>query len=181
MKTLALIFLALLFSAAVPRTGAAPSAVAGPAPTVRFTIGKAFWDVSGRIEPVSYSVNFDPQNPGEAKIKGSVNVKDIDTGNKTRDKQLQDEDWFDAKNHPKIRIESADIRALGGGRYEGAFFIEMKGKRLKRDLTFRVAGEGAARRLEAEFTLDREDWGVGGGTFAAVVGEEVEVHIILPF
>lgn len=183
MKKTPFYLLVFLFAVAVVFPGArfAPPQKAEQTAAVTFTITKAFWDVEGAFHEIDYAIDFDPGNLSAAKIEGAVKVGSIDTGNDARDKQLQDKEWFDAYRYPEIRVECAKVSALENGVFEGEFYISMKGERRLQKLPFRVEESDGARVLKSTFSLDRDDWGVGGGAFAAVVGEKVRVSVSLPF
>ncbi|KOG31109.1 YceI family protein [Streptomyces resistomycificus] len=105
---------------------------------------------------------------GEVRPDGSavgtltVDVASLDTKSAKRDTHLRSADFFDADNHPEITlaVRSAEPRADETVHVVG----QLTARGVSRPLSFtaRLAQAGAdSLTLDAEFTVDREQFGMG--------------------
>lgn len=143
---------------------------------VSFSIRKGFGTVSGSLTITRYQIDLT-----HGKINGSAGVSVIATGNSSRDKHLQNPDWFHAAQHPDIVIRSQSIRPTAPQEYLGVFEVEIRGKKQVLEIPFRVLPEGNGQKLVAAFTLSKAAFVLGGGPVAFLVGDEVTVQLALPF
>ncbi|MEU9993186.1 YceI family protein [Streptomyces sp. NPDC048045] len=104
---------------------------------------------------------------GEVRADGSatgtvrLDVASLDTGNAKRDTHLHSADLLDAGNHPEITFAARSADRLDGDSVRVTGQLTVRG--VSRPLTFtaRVASTTAeALTLEAEFTVDRDQFGV---------------------
>ena len=120
--------------------------------------------VVGTFKGFKGNINFDPSNPAQSSISGSVDAATVDTDNSMRDGHLREkEDFFQAEKYPKITLKSTKIEKSGSG-YVGTFDLTLKNvtKSLKIPFTFKENGTTAT--LEGSTELDRTDWKFGGNT-----------------
>src|SRR5580658_7694046 len=79
--------------------------------TVTFTIKNLGFKVGGSFTGVRGKVSFDPNNLSAAGFEVSVDAASVNTDNSMRDEHLKGEDYFDAKNHPRIQFVSTGVKA----------------------------------------------------------------------
>src|SRR5262245_38460096 len=60
----------------------------------------------GRFNDTQGSIVWDDADPTKSTIEVTVKVESVDTANADRDKHLKNEDFFAAKQHPKITFKS---------------------------------------------------------------------------
>ncbi|KUO14957.1 YceI family protein [Streptomyces dysideae] len=105
---------------------------------------------------------------GEVRPDGSavgtitLDVASFDTGHAKRDVHLRSADFFDADNHPEITfaVRSAELRDGDAVHVVG----QLTARGVSRPLSFtgRLVGADAdAITLDAEFSVDREQFGMG--------------------
>jgi polyisoprenoid-binding protein YceI len=109
----------------------------------------------------------------EGRAYGTVKAASLDSNDDRRDEHLRSADFLDAAEHPELRFESVEIRALG----EDSFLIEgdltIRGVTNPVGLWAELHGTeidpwGNERiALEVTGNLDRSDWGM---TFNQVLG-----------
>jgi len=132
----------------------------------------------GRFRKFSVQFVFDPVKPATSRTLIEVEPASAETGIKDVDEELKNAAWFDVRRYPVARFESSQFRALGGGRFEIAGRLTIKGK--TRDLTVPMQPrmDGAAIVLEGSFPLKRLEFGVGTGSWSdtATVADEVQVR-----
>ena len=154
---------------------AAPQVRDAPAPAVTFRIKHLGIAVDGSFSDLQTSIRFDPARLAESSLEASVAVNTIQTGIALRDRHLQKKGYFDAEQYPRIRLVSKRIRPEGGHQYVGTFELTIRDVTREVTVPFTYAPKGSAGRFEGNFTINRRDFGVGGGSL--VLADEVKVFI----
>lgn len=75
---------------------------------VTFRIKKGFSMVNGKFSKVDYNITLNKD--GTETIYGTADISSVSASNSTRDKHLQNKEWFDATNYPKITIQSKNCK-----------------------------------------------------------------------
>ncbi|MCW7941243.1 hypothetical protein AAW14_03970 [Streptomyces hygroscopicus] len=105
---------------------------------------------------------------GEVKPDGTaqgtitVDASSLETKNAKRDQHLRSADFFDTDRHPEITfvVRSAEAESGETARITGQ--LTVRGISRPQSFTARIAGADAdAVTLKAEFTVDREQFGMG--------------------
>ena len=146
---------------------------------VRFTVTKlGFEDVTGVFRESEGEIHYDPNRPEASRVQWRVRVSSVLTDASNRDRSLLQPEYFDAARHPYLGFVSQSIRRLDDGRLEVTGSITMRG--VSRPITFivrSVAGDPLPR-FETDFTVDRYDFGITGGTIMGrLIGRTVRVHL----
>jgi polyisoprenoid-binding protein YceI len=174
---LALLALAAL-SGGLPAQGAAGPAAAG---SLGFEAVQAGARFAGRFTQFMARVDFDPTAPAACRFEVTIDTASADTGESQRDELLKGEDFFWSQRYP-----SAVYRGAGCRRAEPGFALDgeltLRGVTRPVTLVFSPSGAGAGRRLAGTATIERLDFGVGQGEWAATewVGGEVTVRFDVP-
>ncbi|MEU1274827.1 YceI family protein [Streptomyces sp. NPDC005799] len=114
---------------------------------------------------------------GEVKADGSatgtitLDAASLDTKNKKRDEHLRSADFFDVDNHPEITfaVRSAELRS--GDTVEVTGQLTVRGISRPQTVTARLVGKDAdALTLDAEFTVDRAEFGLGWNQMGMIRG-----------
>ncbi|GAB5539997.1 MAG: YceI family protein [Salibacteraceae bacterium] len=155
--------------------------------SVVFTIDHFFTGVTGKFKKFDGTFNFDPENLKGSKATFTIQVASVDTDNEDRDSHLQSEDFFAAEQYPTIKFESTSFSKTGDNQYMVKGNLTMRGETKPIDFPMTIKGvmdnpwkEGSViMGVEINSTLDRTNWGVGTGNWAAtsVVSDEVEFSI----
>ncbi len=155
--------------------------------SVNFSINHFFSAVLGQFEEFDGKMLFDKDNLDASSFTFSIQVSSINTDSQKRDNHLQSKDFFNAKEWPEIKFVSSKITKVAGDNYmaHGKLTIRDVTKEVK--IPFKITGEMQhpmmkgtyIKGLEFEYTLDRTEYGVGTGDWAAtaVVGDEVKITI----
>jgi polyisoprenoid-binding protein YceI len=180
------LFLALLWFALGCFAQAPPKPIDKAHSRVTFTVTKwGFAEVEGRFYNFGGAVVFDEQHPELSKVDWRVRIDSVATGAPNRDKALQGSDYFDAARFPEMRFVSERVTALGGGRFEVRGLLTIRDK--TRPLTIRatyggthtIPNEGTYTIFQTEFTIDRYDYGVAGGSvMGSAISREVNIKLI---
>jgi polyisoprenoid-binding protein YceI len=114
---------------------------------------------------------------GEVSADGSatgtitLDVASLDTKNKKRDEHLRSADFFNAAEHPEITFAVRSAKAGAGDSVEVSGQLTVRGISRPQTLTARLAGADAdALTLEAEFTVDRAEFGLGWNQMGMIRG-----------
>ena len=156
--------------------------------SISFEVNHFFTPVAGSFKDFKGSLNFDPENLAGSTAAFTVQITSVETDNKKRNDHLQSADFFDAKNYPEMKFVSSSFTK------EGDDYV-LNGNLTIRDITKEVSipvkvlgiGDHPMKKgklitaMRAEFSLNRNDYGVGTGSWAAtaVVGDEVKVSVLL--
>jgi polyisoprenoid-binding protein YceI len=144
-----------------------------------FTVRGTFEQVSG-VAHVSEDGTLED-------VRVEIDATTVSTRNAQRDEHLRSEEFFDAENHPRIIFQSTEIRPLGGGEYEVAGELSMRGQ--THPVTFRAetteplkdpfGGTRAGANLSG--AISRKQWGLTWNqaleTGALVVSDEVKFTV----
>ena len=180
----ALLGTAPLLHAAPPKAAAAPA----PAPQalqaaqseVTFVAKQLGVPLSGRFKAFSAQTQFDPKAPAGGQIAFSVDLGSVALGAEA-DAELPKPEWFNTPKFPKATFQSSAIKALGGGKFEVAGKLVIKGQ--SRDLVVPVQLTQAQGLSTATggFTLRRLDFKIGEGDWSdtSIVANDVQVKFKL--
>jgi polyisoprenoid-binding protein YceI len=165
-----------------------------PHTEINFSVNHFFTPVTGTFRDFKVSLEYDAEHPERSQVEVSIDVASVDTGNRKRDNHLKTADWFDAAANPKITFRSKRVRRDGPGRLIATGDLAMRGTTRTVDLPITLLGSkeipakmqpmlGGAKTVASfasDLSIDRGDYGVGTGSWAAtmVVGGEVKIKIL---
>ena len=176
---------------------------AGPAPEVwnvdvphtgiEFSVNHFFTPVSGKFDNYEIDLTFDRENPANSQVAVRIDVNSVNTGNERRDNHLRTEDFFGADRFGEITFASETVRAVGDDMLIATGPLTIKDRTHQVELPIRILGVrdipaemqemlGGVTQIagfHAELEIDRSDYDVGTGSWAAnlVVGHEVSIEI----
>ena len=193
MRSKRIIVVAAILAAAVVRTPhAIVAATTGPVTAaavwsidparseVRFTVTKlGFEDVTGVFRESEGEILYDASRPEASRVPWKVKVASVLTDASSRDRSLQQREYFDAERHPYLEFSSQAVRRLDAGRLEIAGNLTMRGITRPVTLIVRPIIGDALPRFETDFTVDRYDYGITGGTvMGRLIGRTVRIHLV---
>ena len=175
---------ALLFTALGSAGAAGPEAVARLVPgqgQISLVSKQMGVPVEGEFRKFDAQIAFDPQKPEGGTVALQIDMASATLGVPQTDAELPKAPWFDTARFPKASFQSSAIRSLGGGRFEVAGKLTIKGH--AQELVVPVAITQSADRSTAtgSFTIHRLAFKVGEGewTDTSMVGDEVQVRFKL--
>lgn len=156
---------------------------------VNFTITHFFTPVDGSFEDYTSDIYFDPADLENSTIDVTIPVASINTENDRRDNHLKSEDFFNASEWPNITFESNSIEQTGENQFVAHGELTIRDVTREFDLPFELKGvmdhpmkeNTKVAGITASASLNRTDYGVGVGDWAAtaVVGDEVNIQLNL--
>lgn len=155
--------------------------------SVNFSINHFFSSVPGKFTDFDGMIHFDPNNLKGSKADFSVSINSVNTDDAKRDKHLQSKDFFDAETYPKMSFQSTKFEKKSDKEYLIHGKLTIKDKTKNVTLPMKITGEMEHPMMKGtiilgvviDTTIDRTNYGVGTGDWAAtmVVGDEVRIHI----
>jgi polyisoprenoid-binding protein YceI len=144
--------------------------------SVLFKIKNFGANVSGSFKGLKGKIAFDPAALTKASFFATVDVNTINTGNKSRDKHLVKDDYFNAAAFPTIQIASTKIEAgAKAGEYKLTGTLTMKGISKFIQIIFTASPAANGWQLKGELPLNRRDYNVGGNS--VVLSDNVIVYL----
>lgn len=188
LRTIQIVLMALLFSFTTSNLLAQSWNIDAKHSKISFEINHFFTPVEGFFNDYKGELNFDEADLEGSSVNFNVQVASVQTDSKKRDGHLQSSDFFDAANYPEMKFVSTSISKTDEG------FVA-NGELTIRDVTksvevpFKVLGKGdhpmkkgvEIIALKAGFKINRNEYGIGSGSWAAtaVVGEEVTIKVVI--
>lgn len=153
---------------------------------VTFTVTKwGFVEVEGRFHDFAGIIAFDEQHPERSRVEWRVRVASVETGAPNRDQALQGPAYFNAASCPEIHFSSERVVPRGNGQFEVQGQMTIRGKTRPLTVTavyggtHTVPNEGIYSIFQTEFTIDRYDYDVrGGSVLGPAISREVHVKLI---
>jgi polyisoprenoid-binding protein YceI len=174
------LLIAALCAAILPAAGPPPVYDIDPArSTVQFTITKfGFADVVGVFLDSTGEIRWQPSQPDASGVHWRVRVASVRTDASNRDASLQAREYFDASNHPYLVFESTRARPLDDASIEVSGTLTLRGVARPLTVVVRRSGSPAAPVFEADFVVDRYEFGiVGGRVLGPLIGRSARVHL----
>ncbi|WP_338763282.1 YceI family protein [Bernardetia sp. ABR2-2B] len=157
--------------------------------SISFAIDHGFVPTTGRFDKFKGNLNFSPENLADSKADFTIDINSVNTQEPKRDKHLKSKDFFNADKYPSMTFVSSKFTKVDDKNYiaHGKLTIREVTKNI--ELPFKVLGIGqhpafknkTVMGIKAKTTIDRTDYEVGTGSWAAtaIVGDEVEITIIM--
>ena len=148
------------------------------------TSSEISFDIDGLKDTKGFFKDFDiifkvsDNDPEQAKLKVSINVKSINTENDIRDEEIMGEDFFNTEKYPVIEFYSKRIKKIEG-EYSTNGLLNMMGE--SKDLLFSFIHKGITSNssgfkvaiFEGTFEIDRTNFGM---EHVATVGDNVAIN-----
>jgi polyisoprenoid-binding protein YceI len=147
---------------------------------IGFTVKQMGVKFDGRFRKWKADVDFQPQALAQSRALFDVDLASIDLASPESETEARGSLWFDTSKFPVAHFASTSIRDAGGGRYEIAGKLTIKGVTRDCVVPVVVKDEGGGRRTaEGNFAIRRLDYRIGEGEWAdtSVVDNDVVVHV----
>jgi polyisoprenoid-binding protein YceI len=133
-----------------------------------FEGGFAKWDAQ---------INFDPKSLATSKAVVSIDLASVASGDADRDETLPSADWFNVARFPKAVFTTTAITDAGGGKYNAAGTLSLRGVTKPVVLPFTLTITGDTAKMSGQVVLNRSQFGVGQGQFTAPDAVPFEVAV----
>lgn len=171
----------LVLLAALAGPAAAQQAIDYAKSRVAFATKQMNVPLEGSFRKFEARLVWDPAKPADATTQVVIDVGSIDLGDKSFDDEAKSKGFFHAAQFPQARFASSAVKALGGGRYEAAGKLTIKGVTKDVVMPFTVRTEGGASVFEGTVPIKRLDFRIGEGSWSdtGILADEVQVRVRL--
>ncbi|MBT0568973.1 YceI family protein [Curvibacter sp. CHRR-16] len=137
--------------------------------------------VEGHFKKFDAQLNFDPAKPATSKIAFTVDVASATLGVKETDAELPKSVWFNTAKFPQATFQSTSIKGLGGGKFEVAGKLSIKGASSDVVVPVTLTQSGANTTATGSFAIKRLTYKIGEGEWAdtSMVADDVQVKFKL--
>ena len=134
--------------------------------------------VEGRFQRWSAQVALDPRKPEAGQVVLRIQTDSVAFAAPEVTAEAQRTVWLDTARFPQAEFRSSGIRTAGGGRYEMAGRLTLKGESHDMVVPVTFTQDGARGTASGHFVVKRSDYRIGEGewTDASLVAHEVQVR-----
>ena len=143
---------------------------------ISFKIKNAGLTVTGRFTGLKTNLIFNPSDLDKSSLSASVDATTIKTGIDKRDKDLQEEKYFNTDKYKLIEVKSTRLYKKGS-QYAGMFNVTIKGVTKQVEIPFDATISGNEATFQGSFPLNRRDFGVGGSSM--MMSDNLTVNIMI--
>lgn len=139
--------------------------------------------VEGLFKKFSGNVRINPAKPEAGSAQIEIDLSSIDAGGAETNDEVKGKNWFNVAEFPTAKFASSSVKALGGGKFEAAGKMTIKGKTMEIRAPFSMKEDKGLLIVDGVFMLKRLDYGIGSGLWSdtSVVADEVQIkfHLLL--
>ncbi|WP_290764902.1 YceI family protein [Aquabacterium sp.] len=159
---------------------AAPQVLVPAKSEVTFVAKQLGVPLQGRFKAFQVQSAFDPKALATSKIAFSLDLGSVAL-NADADRELSKPEWFSTAKFPKASFQSSAIKALGGGKFEVAGKLTLKGQVHDLVVPVQLSQAQGLSTATGSFVLKRLDFKVGEGDWAdaSIVANDVQVSFKL--
>ena len=141
--------------------------------------------VEGKFKQWAAQIAFDPKNPAAGKVGFTIQTGSASFGSPETDAEVPKAPWFNVAKFPTASFASSAIKPLGGGRFDVAGTLSIKGSSqpvvVPVTITQTGTQAGGTSTASGSFTIKRLDFKIGEGewTDTSMVANDVTVKFKL--
>src|ERR1700750_1361002 len=170
---------ALILAASLALAGAAfAQAKVVPAQSqITFAIKEMGVPVEGRFTKWTADIAFDPKKPEAGKVAFTIATASATLGAPETDAEVPKAEWFNVAKFPNATFASTAIKAKGGGKFDVAGKLTVKGTTKDVVVPIALTQAGPPTTATGAFTIKRNDFKIGEGdwTDTSQLADEVAV------
>jgi polyisoprenoid-binding protein YceI len=150
---------------------------------VTFQVKQSGVPIEGRFRKFDAQLALDPKAPQGGSVTISIETASATVGFAESDAELPRPPWFDSAKFPRAVFRSSAISALGGGRFQAAGKLELKGSSRDLVVPVTIVQSGAQSTASGEFVVKRLEYKIGENEWAdlSLVANDVRVRFKLVF
>ena len=140
---------------------------------------KASVKLEGTFDKWNATLVFTSTHASTGVLNIKIQADSVHTGSTYKDDQLRGEHCFDVKHHPYITFHSTKITQTSPNTFDVAGTFTLRGISKPQALTFTVNRDsgGATGEIKGVLSIDRRDYGLGGGIPFVTIADRVDVTI----
>ena len=138
---------------------------------------KASVKLQGTFEKWDATLVYTSTDASTGVLDIKIQADSVNSGSKSKDEKLKGEHCFDVAKHPYITFHSTKITQTGPNTFDVAGIFTLRGISKPEGLTFTVDREAGGGEIKGVLTIDRRDFGLGGGIHFVKIAHRVDVTI----
>ena len=148
---------------------------------VKFTARQMGVPLEGHFKTFSAQVAFDPAKLATSKIRFTVDTGSATLGSRETDAELPKPTWFNVPKFPQAQFESSSIKALGGGKFDVAGTLTIKGNAQSVVVPVTLTQSGDTTTAAGALPIKRLAFKIGENEWAdtSMVADDVQVKFKL--
>lgn len=131
--------------------------------------------VKGSFSEATVVSSFDENNLASSFIKASVAINSLSTNNEKRDKHLLEQEYFDEPAYKQLKLVSTKIEKTTSNNYEITAKLTIKETTKTIVIPVKISQTENELVMNANFELNRKDYGVGGSSW--VLSNTVKIEV----
>ena len=149
--------------------------------SVQFVSRQMNVPVEGHFRKFDAQIAFDPAKPDAAKIALTIDTGSATLGVKETDVELPKPIWFNVAKFPQATFQSKTVKALGGGKFEVAGQLSIKGAARDVTVPVQLTQSGAKTTATGQVAIKRLAYKIGEEEWAdtSMVADDVQVKFKL--
>jgi polyisoprenoid-binding protein YceI len=175
-----LILTAALLAGSLP-AWAQSAKLVGAQSEVTFVTKQMGVPVDGKFKKFDAQISLDPKKPETGSVAFSIDTGSASLGVPESDAEMPKATWFNVAKFPQATFKSSTIKGLGGGKFEVAGKLDIKGNARDVVVPVQITQSGANSTATGSFVIKRLDFKIGEGewTDTTVVANDVTVKFKL--
>ena len=144
---------------------------------ITFAIKEMGVPVEGRFTKWTADIAFDPKKPETGKVAFTIATSSASFGAPETDAEVPKPEWFNVAKFPNATFASTAIKPKGGGKFDVAGKLTVKGTTKDVVVPIALTQAGPATTATGTFTIKRNDFKIGEGdwTDTSQLADEVAV------
>ncbi|MBX9960347.1 MAG: YceI family protein [Burkholderiaceae bacterium] len=137
--------------------------------------------VEGRFKKFDAQIAFDPAKPATSRIAFTVDTGSASLGVPETDAELPKPVWFNVPKFPQASFQSTAVKGLGGGKFEVAGKLTIKGNSHDVLVPVQLTQSGGTTTATGTFTIKRLVFKIGEAEWSdtSMVADDVQVKFKL--
>jgi polyisoprenoid-binding protein YceI len=137
--------------------------------------------VDGKFKRFDAKIDFDPKKPEAGQVAITIDTGSAAIGVPETDAEMPKPIWFNVAKFPQASFKSSAIKGLGGGKFEVAGKLDIKGNLRDIVVPVQITQAGANSTASGSFVIKRLDFKIGEAEWAdtTVVANDVTVKFKL--
>lgn len=137
--------------------------------------------VEGKFKKFDAQIAFDPKKPETGKVAFTIDLGSASLGAPETEAELVKAPWFNVPKFPQASFQSSAIKGLGGGKFEVAGKLNIKGNAHDVVVPVTLAQANGTSTATGTFAIKRLDFKIGEGewTDTSMVANDVQVKFKL--
>ena len=161
----------------------APAKLVPAQSEVQFITKQMGVPVDGRFRKFEAQLTLDPKKPETGSVQFSIDMLSASLGVPEADSEMPKAGWFNAAKFPQATFQSSAIKGLGGGKFEVAGKLNIKGQTRDLSLPVQITQANGNSTAVGSFVIKRLEFKIGEAewTDTTVVANDVTVKFKLLF